>query len=705
MRRTNWLFVAVVVLFLWGTFARFIPKILSESLWAPADYARITEVDYKAVVVDEPGGEGKAVVTERLTFDVHAASKNNLFWELWRDLCESEVDGVKVHYKVNYVKQLFDDGRAPVEYTQSPKLYWDDDDFINTSGGLGPGKWFHSEGPYNENNRQYECVLFYVDGLYREEVVFEIQYEMYNAAFRYGDASELYLQLFSDEDVTHLTSFRGQILFPNEIMPKTGNYYAHTYGTNSHMFPFVESDTMNPGYRTFSFTLDASQLKFRPYNQYIEFALVAFGEDKHAFTKYASINDYYHEDTLEYLRQEHAKYEALAVNAKRAKVVILLLFSCVVLFTMLLVFALHKRTRKKYFASQPATQPAYFRDIPSALDPHFAAALVFCKHNKKQDIQDGYAAVLLSLTQKGYLELVKINPDRDWAFNNTKIVLRHRPVQPQPAQNIPGGPPETPIPQQLSGNPPPLTPTEAQYFHLILRHAGGAEIPLAAFQNRISADYEHTNAFVIGIRLAITNIGVHQGYFQSTTYKKPKEQAKGWALALIILGAIALIPGNLLCHQTRLDLAFGAFFVLGIGFIACGVVLNRLSNRYILLTQFGEAEYAKWRGLYRFLNSATLLNERSPIDLPLWEDYFIYATAFGISEKVIKALEIRCPNPEASPVLHRGGYYRTVYFHSSRRAFRSATRAAAFTARSGGHGGYGGYGGGGRGGGGGGGGH
>ena len=35
------------------------------------DYARITDVDYTAVVVDEPGSEGKVVVTERLTYDIH----------------------------------------------------------------------------------------------------------------------------------------------------------------------------------------------------------------------------------------------------------------------------------------------------------------------------------------------------------------------------------------------------------------------------------------------------------------------------------------------------------------------------------------------------------------------------------------------------------------------------------------------------------
>ena len=95
------------------------------------DYARITDDDYTAILVDEPGSNGKVVITERLTFDVHAASKNNLFWELWRDLPESYIDGVKVDYQVNSVKQILDDG-SEIIYDESPKLYWDDSDYTST---------------------------------------------------------------------------------------------------------------------------------------------------------------------------------------------------------------------------------------------------------------------------------------------------------------------------------------------------------------------------------------------------------------------------------------------------------------------------------------------------------------------------------------------------------------------------------------------
>ena len=705
MQRAKRLIIAIIIVICVVSVIMFVPFEDGEYIWNPFDYARITEVDYRAVVVDEPGSNGKIVVTERLTFEINAFSEHNLFWELWRDLCEMYIDGVKVEYQVNSVKQIFDDGRAPLVFTEAPKLYWYDNDFINTVGGLGPGKWFHSKGPYNEDKRQYECVLFYVNGIYRETVVFEIEYEMYNASLRWADSSELYISLFSESDVNHLVSFTAQILFPEENMPRGGNYYANTYGTNAHSFPFEESTTINPGYHTFFFELDESQLNFRKYNEYIEFALVSFGEDKHIFTQHASENKYYNYNALNELRQEQAEYEALPGKFRTIKALTLLLFSAGAALTIILVFSADKKTRKKYVFYQPAMQMEYFRDIPSDLDPSVAADLIFCKHKSNQDIQAGYAAVMLSLASKGYIELAKINIRRAWNFGNVKIVIKNEPIHPEQTET-----------RKL------LTRTEELYFDLLLRHVdrlGKAEMSLNTFQQKISADYEHTNSFVKNIKNAITTSGLSRGYFQKADYRKLKNQAKERSVTLGIIGGLILIVGNALSYQTRLDLAFGAFFVLGGGFIAGAVILNSFSKKYVLLTQLGEDEYAKWRGLYNFLNSETLMKERSVVELPLWEDYLIYATAFGISEKVISALEIRCKNANESPVLQRNSYYRTRSFRArtGHHSFKSATRSAAHKARIsshsgfgghggfGGFGGHGGYGGGGRGGGGGGGGH
>ena len=435
-------FILVVI------FALIVPDEDGEYLWNPFDYARITGLDYWAVVVDEPGSDGKVVITERVTFDVHAMSRNNLFWELWRDLPEEYVDGVKIDYRVNSVRQVFEDG-SYVTFLESPKLYWDDNDFIDTAGGLGPGRWFHSKGPYSEALRQYECLLIYVDGIYRETVVFEIEYEMYNAALRYADSSELYLSLYDDSSIRHLRSVRGQILVPIDKMPRPGNYDAHTFGTNSHGFYFTESTSINPGYHTFAFTLGESQLRFRPYNRYVEFALIAHGEDRHSFTQFASMNIHFNDNMLPMIRHELTSYAALPGQFAIAKVIVLISLSTLALLAILLAHALIKNAKRKHTFYQPEMQIEFFRDIPSEQDPVFASALAFCKHKSSSNINDGYSSVMLSLVQKEYIEISKMNPRGGWHSGNMKIVVKHKPM---PAPDLDDNSIEQQIMQEEGGS-------------------------------------------------------------------------------------------------------------------------------------------------------------------------------------------------------------------------------------------------------------
>lgn len=676
------IFITLIALVI-GLSIMYIPDEDGEYVWNPFDYARITEVDYKAVVVDEDGSNGKVIITEQLTFEIHAATQNNLFWELWRDLPEQYVDGVKVDYKVNSVKQIFEDGSENI-YQESPKLYWDDYDYINSYNGYGPGKWYHSAGPYNESFRQYECVFFYVDGIYRDSVTFEIEYEIANAAMRYNDSSELYLSMYSEDTIKYLTSFKGQVLIPNENMPSSGNYYANTYGTNSYSFPFIESTSINPGYYTFAFELDESQLNFKPYNQYIEFALVSHGKDKHIFTQNASKNIYHDYDALVELQKEQEEYDALPAKWRKIKSITLVSSLIGAILTVHYIFLFIKKTKEKHTFYQPTMKIDYFRDIPSDLDPNFASELVFCKGRITNTIENNYAATMLSLVYKGYIEIERNNPNKHWDSKNMKIIVKYQPNDKQQMASL-----------------KPLTSTEDIYFNLILRHAKSGKITLRAFQHKVSKDFNYTNAFVKHIKDSITRIGTSERYFQKAAYQKPKQQAKRWVMAFWIIGILVVTVGNIIASRTRLDLAFGSFFILGSAFIIGAIHLSKTSNSFVLLTQLGEDEYAKWRGLYNFLSSETLMHEKSAIDIILWEQYLIYATAFGISTNVIKALQIHSPNTDTSSILSNP-YYRSRSFRYGSRSFRNSTRSASRTFRSSGHRGYSG---GGRGGGGGGGGH
>lgn len=649
----------------------------------PNDYARITDVEYKAVVVDEPNSEGKVVITERLTFDVHAASENNLFWELWRDLPEDYVDGVKVDYQVNSVKQILDDG-TEVIYEESPKLYWDDYDYVSSNTKYGPGKWYHSEGPYDEEDAQYECVFFYVDGLYREEVVFEIEYEMHNAALRYNDCSDLYLSLYSEETIKYLESYKAQILFPYEDMPDPENFNVYTYGTNANHFPVKGSSTMNPGYFTFWFELDEEDLQFRPYNEYIEFDLISYNEDRHIFTEYAPSNYYSDDDVLDEIFEEQHEYASAPARYKVMKIIVCLLSSVAAILILVYAFTTKIRMKSKHAFYKPTVDIDYFREIPSDLDPKFAAALVFCKQKPPKDDSGIYSAILLSLARKEYIELEERN-------NDVQIIIR-KPLGAIDAET-------TAITHE------PLTSCETYYFNLLVRHATGNQILMSTLQSRVSSDYEYTSSFVKNMNNTIVNIGVRDGYFQKADYTQPQKQLRSSSKFLWITGILLITLVNIISYQTRMDLAFGAYFILGIACMISSVYLKKQSRKYILLTQFGEDEYAKWRGLYNFLNSETLMHERTILELPLWEKYLVYATAFGISEKVTKAISIRCPEAAASPVLNNN-CYRSRSFHHSSRTFRSAVHSGSSGSHGGGFSGGGfGYGGGGRGGGGGGGGH
>ena len=744
-----------------------------EESTGPNDYARITDVEYKAVLDDSVPGEAKMIVTEKLTYDIHAASQNNLFWELWRDLPEDYVDGLKVHYKVNYVNEINDDG-TKVPYYQSPVLYWDDSDY--TDAPLGPGKWYHSKGPYYEEARQYEAVFFYVDGIYRDEVTFEVQYELYNAALKYSDVSELYLSMYSEETIEHLESFKGEILIPDDDMPKNGNYSAYMLGTDTNTFEFDESDRKNPGYHTFYFELDEDDLKFSPYNRYIEFLLLSYNEDKHIFTDNAPNNNYSHETYLEEAKADMADYLSKPEKAKKAKLIIFA--GCCGISILIIIAALNKdkSIRKKHTFYTPSQQMIYYRDIPSDLDPYFAAQLVFSKSKKKPDEGDAYAAILLNLVRKEYIELQKINPAGQWAFNNILIKLLYipdgmkktvtpgissapivlnenkstytinKPIFPTMAGDMDNdhleddytntmiidstplevgnnnsldaativSPTTVPVTNTPLVSAPvelvningkkleKLSITEQAYFNMIIRYTINDTITMKFFQDKVASDYDNTDGFVTTLENSMVNVGIRDGYLQKVTFDEIKKSLESTSILFLIYGILIIIFGNLFISRTRLDFVYGGLFILGIVLILVSIYYKHISSRYILLTQFGEDEYAKWKGLYDFLNSETLIKERTVVELPLWEKYLVYATAFGIADKVSKAIEICCPDASTSPILSNN-YYRSSSYRSSNRTFRTHSRNASYTSRSIRSGGY--YGGGGRGGGGGGGGH
>ena len=670
----------------------------------PFDYCNLTDIEYTAILHDDPNGKANVEITEYLTFDVHADFKWNTYKELWRELPEDIVDGLRVTYDVKSVSQILDNGNEIV-YKETDKMYWEDYDYTKDSTYY----WHHSDGSgrYPDND---ESVLIYIPWTYRDKMTFKIVYSLNNAALKYNDCSELYLSMYSGNTIKKLKSYKGQILIPNDLMPS--EYHAYTFGTKKSRIPFTESDSINPGYHTFRVALDKSDLKFDYHNRYIEFCLLAYGEDKHIFTQYAPKNRYSHENVLDECIAENEYYEN--ENKKFNLYKTLLFITSIPISALVIITAKRKynKVKEKYAFHEPEVNYEFFRDIPSDLDPIFASELVFMKDPFDENKEKGeeYAAILLSLMRKKYIQLNKLDSYLDWTNTNTIISVEPIETTCSTSTNITDSnyspKPIYTTTHKITGEElEPLTTSERLYYDLINRHTNyNNTISIYKFQLKINEDYINTNFFVklMESRPAIET-GVMQGYFQSIDYKKPSTSLYTSAYISLVFGLGLIFGMNIISYFTPMSLCFGAYTILGLALIWKYFYLATKASNSVLFTQYGINEQSKWIGLYNFLNSNTLIHEKNIHDITLWEKYLIYATAFGISEKVINAIKIHAVelNIHSSPVLNSRSYIHSSRFKATSRFLG---RSIHTSSRGGGFGGHG-YGGGGRGGGGGGGGH
>ncbi len=99
--------------------------------------------------------------------------------------------------------------------------------------------------------------------------------------------------------------------------------------------------------------------------------------------------------------------------------------------------------------------------------------------------------------------------------------------------------------------------------------------------------------------------------------------------------------------------------------LVCILIINAilsgiLSSRYTGFTQKGINEKELWNGLKRYMLDFSLLKEREVPELVLWEKYLVYATAFGISERVINQLKIVYPQITSGELVGNYAYFNIM---------------------------------------------
>jgi len=130
--------------------------------------------------------------------------------------------------------------------------------------------------------------------------------------------------------------------------------------------------------------------------------------------------------------------------------------------------------------------------------------------------------------------------------------------------------------------------------------------------------------------------------------------------------------------------------IIGIG--AVGFFLGIYELVFVILaivdlnarTQKGVEHKAMWKSFKKFLQDFSKLDERDYKSIAIWEHYLVYATALGISKKVIKQLKIVFPT-EFEENSNMFGTYMTINLLSDSDVFsnfESSFSSAASTAFS-----------------------
>lgn len=139
-------------------------------------------------------------------------------------------------------------------------------------------------------------------------------------------------------------------------------------------------------------------------------------------------------------------------------------------------------------------------------------------------------------------------------------------------------------------------------------------------------------------------------------------------------------------------------------FISRGGFLKRKGNQIKHLSQVGQDELSETMGLQKYLKEFTLISERDVEELPIWKDYLVYATLYGIADEVLKQLKRVYPAQTSDielyhrNVLVANSYHRSMYTSSQKAIQAQRSKGAGGRASFGGGGGFsgGGHGGGSR---------
>lgn len=516
------------------------------------------------------------------------------------------------------------------------------------------------------NNGQYE--IAWGVGLDNSSATrkYEIRYTVLDAIHKYGDCAELYWQFLGDKFEIPADKITGTITLPNYAYDKDEiNVWGHSEDLNG------EINVVNEN--TIKFELEKYKSK--------HFVEVRIATPTYMFGELEYTN---YDDKLDDIIEEETKW-AEEANARRqrreifSKILLGIEIGFLGVLSLIFIGKTPKYLRKLKESKKltPTTKLDYYRDLPDeGANPAEAMFLL----SKNIYTSKALSATLLNLALKKYIELVQKEKDIYITILNENIES--------------------------------LKQDEQQVMKFLIKIRNQEKNDNFTMKDIEKYVKKHPSS-ITSIEKSFTESAKksaeEKGKFKKTIEKEGENYSVITFLYIFFMCMIIFIgfvPIILISTLITVNLpiiiaviATGAVCAISMGINA--ILTGKLASRHTGFTQKGIDEQEAWKAFKKYMIDFSLLNEKEVPSLILWERYLVFATAFGIAEKVIQQLKVKYPelnNPETTSnmiimsTLYSGGNFNTNFISSINSS--TSNIYSSYSSGTGGGGGFSGGGGG-----------
>lgn len=482
---------------------------------------------------------------------------------------------------------------------------------------------------------------------------YEISYTVNDAITKYEDFAELYWQFIGADFEVNVSKIKGIIYLPSNVSSiEDIKVWGHTKDLNGTIY-----------------ATDTNKIEFELENyrsgRYVEVRTLFPTSLINTSGRIKNIN------ILQTALDEETKWADKA-NARRkrneflGKAIPIILIVAYILINILLIIIYTKKAikyskkSKKLEKYMPTIKLEYYRDLPDEnTTPGEAVKILNIDINSFTPTNFGkvFSATMLNLSLKGYLELKQEKNEKGKEFINISILK-----EPNDA----------------------IKSDEKCVIEFIIKASKGKNtIKLKELENYIKNHYSETEKLLNNSYSKVNNQLIKENVIDKEMqkeYEKYKGSQIGYIIAIIFMICFTLI----------------AFFIPVIIFIIDAVLCGKIAKKLNVLTQKGVDKQEQWKGLKKYMEDFSMLDRREVPELIIWEKYLVFATAFGIADKVIKQLKIVYPNlDEMTTGMNTYVYMNLMMNTNFSSSFSSAISSSMTSAYSSGSGSGGGFSGGG----------